>query len=160
MSKFQKGGKKEMPPISTASLPDIVFMLLFFFMVTTTMRDVELKIKTPVVPSATELTKLERKELVSYIYIGTPLKKEQAKYGTEPRIQLNDDFKTVDDIKNFIASEREATSEADRPKMFTSIKADKEVQMGVITDVKQALRKSSALKLNYSASLGDPTKKY
>ena len=44
MSKFRKGGKKSMAAISTASLPDIVFMLLFFFMVTTVMREVELRV--------------------------------------------------------------------------------------------------------------------
>ena len=67
MSKFKKK-KKGMPGISTASLPDIVFMLLFFFMVTTVMRETELKIKKPTLPKATEIKKLERKSLVSYIY--------------------------------------------------------------------------------------------
>lgn len=157
MSKFKKGNSKEMPPISTASLPDIVFMLLFFFMVTTTMREVDLRIQTPQTPFATELTKLERKDLVSYIYIGTPL--DEGKYGTEPRIQLNDNFKKVDDIRDFIASERESAKEEDRPKLFTSIKADRFVKMGIITDVKQALRKSNALKLNYSAGLDPKAKK-
>ena len=69
MSKFKKK-KKGMPGISTASLPDIVFMLLFFFMVTTVMRETELKIKKPQLPKATEIKKLERKSLVSYIYVG------------------------------------------------------------------------------------------
>jgi biopolymer transport protein ExbD len=159
MSKFKKNDSKEMPPISTASLPDIVFMLLFFFMVTTTMREVDLRIQTPIAPYATELTKLERKDLVSYVYIGTPLPKFQNAYGTEPRIQLNDNFKKVEDIKDFIASERESAKEADRPKLMTSIKADKYVQMGIISDVKQALRKCNALKLNYSAGMDPKAKK-
>ena len=71
MSKFRKDDGKELPPISTASLPDIVFMLLFFFMVSTTMREVTVNVKQTL-PEATELSKLEKKSLVSYIYIGEP----------------------------------------------------------------------------------------
>ena len=62
MSKFRKDGKKSMPAISTASLPDIVFMLLFFFMVTTVMRPTELKVKIKT-PEASEVTKLKKKSL-------------------------------------------------------------------------------------------------
>jgi biopolymer transport protein ExbD len=97
MAKFTRKGKGGTPGISTASLPDIVFMLLFFFMVSTTMREVELKINVSV-PSATEVTKLENKSLVSYIYVGQPLKSYRDKFGTEPRIQLNDKFSALSDI--------------------------------------------------------------
>ncbi len=88
-----------MPPVSTAALPDIVFMLLFFFMVTTVMREVDLKVKQTN-PAATEIQKLENKSLVHYIYIGEPM--ESDKYGTEPRIQLADDFGTVADVGPYI----------------------------------------------------------
>lgn len=149
MGKFKKEGTKEVPAISTASLPDIVFMLLFFFMVSTTMREVDLKIKNNL-PQASEVTKLEKKSLVSNIYIGEPTEKYQRTYGTEPVIQLNDQIATVNDVGNFIASEREARKEEDRNKMTVSLKVQAETKMGIVTDVKQELRKAQALKLNYS----------
>ena len=150
MSKFKKDGKKEMPAITSSSLSDIVFMLLFFFMVTTQMRETENKVSVKV-PEASELVKLERKDLNSYINIGTPIRALQAQYGTEPRIQLNDSFKTTTDIRDFIAAERDSKSEADRQFMTVSIRADQDVRMGIVSDVKQELRRCSALKIMYSA---------
>jgi biopolymer transport protein ExbD len=150
MSKFRKKGSKELPPISTASLPDIVFMLLFFFMVTTTMREVTYMVKITL-PSATELTKLEKKSLVSYIYVGEPLPQYQKTFGVAPRIQLNDQFANVADIQDFIITEREARNEAERNMMITSLKVDENTTMGIITDIKQELRKSAALHINYSS---------
>ena len=150
MSKFKKGGKKEMPAITSSSLSDIVFMLLFFFMVTTQMRETENKVSVKV-PEASEVVKLERKDLNSYINIGTPIRALQAQYGTEPRIQLNDSFKTTTDIRDFIAAERDSKSEADRQFMTVSIRADQDVRMGIVSDVKQELRRCSALKIMYSA---------
>ncbi len=149
MSKFRKDGKKDLPAISTASLPDIVFMLLFFFMVATTMREVDLNVDI-MVPEAKEVTKLEKKDLVSNIYVGVPMRKFQKTYGTMPRIQLNDQFATVEDIQAFIASERESRKEELRNKLTTSLKVDQYTKMGIITDIKQELRKASSLKLNYS----------
>ena len=153
MSKFRKNGKKGMPAISTASLPDIVFMLLFFFMVTTVMRETTLFVSI-ITPKATEIKKLQKKSLVSYIYIGPPIKRMQASYGTAARIQLNDAFASVDEIQEFIASEQEARDEKEIPYMTTSIKADETVKMGIITDVKQELRKANSLKINYSTRKG------
>lgn len=150
MSKFRKSSGKELPPISTASLPDIVFMLLFFFMVSTTMREVTLKVKLTL-PQATELNKLEKKSLVSYIYIGTPHQQYQKVFGNEPRIQLNDEFATMEDIPDYITSEREARDEAERPLMITSLKVDEFTKMGIVTDLKQELRKMAALHINYSS---------
>ena len=150
MSKFNKEGKKEMPAITSSSLSDIVFMLLFFFMVTTQMRETENKVSVNV-PEASEVVKLERKDLNSYINIGTPIKSLQAQYGTDARIQLNDSFKTTDDIRDFIAAERDSKSEADRQFMTVSIRADQDVRMGIVSDVKQELRRCSALKIMYSA---------
>ena len=150
MSKFKKGGKKEMPAITSSSLSDIVFMLLFFFMVTIQMRETENKVSVKV-PEASEVVKLERKDLNSYINIGTPIRALQAQYGTEPRIQLNDSFKTTTDIRDFIAAERESKSEQDRQFMTVSIRADQDVRMGIVSDVKQELRRCSALKIMYSA---------
>ncbi len=136
--------------MTSSSLSDIVFMLLFFFMVTTQMRDTEQKVVITT-PEASEVTKLERKDLASYINIGSPTLQYQAQYGTDSRIQLNDSFKTTDDIRDFIAAEREAMSEADRSLMTVNIKADQNVRMGIISDVKQELRRCSALKIMYSA---------
>jgi len=150
MAKFGRKDKGGSPAISTASLPDIVFMLLFFFMVTTVMKQDDLKIDVTI-PQATEIKKLEKKSLVSYIYIGSPKKKFQKLWGTEPRIQLNDVFSKVDDIQDFITSEREAKDEAEVPFMTTSLKVDEETKMGIVSDVKQELRKAQALKINYSA---------
>ena len=151
MSKFGgSNNKKEVPGMTSSSLSDIVFMLLFFFMVTTQMRETENKVMVKI-PEASEVVKLERKDLNSYINIGTPIKALQAQYGTDARIQLNDSFKTTDDIRDFIAAERESKSEQDRQFMTVSIRADQDVRMGIITDVKQELRRCSALKIMYSA---------
>jgi biopolymer transport protein ExbD len=156
MSKFRKSAGKETPAISTASLPDIVFMLLFFFMVTTTIRDVSLlvKIKTP---TATELTKLEKKSLVSYIYVGPPQKQFTKIFGTEPRIQLNDQFAKVSDIPDFILAERAARDEAEIPFMVTSLKVDELTKMQIVGEIKQELRKAAALHINYSSRKAAPT---
>ena len=153
MSKFKKKGEGGTPPISTASLPDIVFMLLFFFMVTTVMREVTLKVQVRP-PAATEVKKLEKKSLVSYIYIGAPIKALQPIFGTEPRIQLNDAYAGVQDIREYIIKEREARDEKEVPFMTTSLKVDKETKMGIVTDVKQELREVNALKINYSTKKG------
>ena len=149
MSKFRKDSKKDTPGISTASLPDIVFMLLFFFMVTTVMRETTIMVQQSL-PQATEIQKLEKKSLVSYIYIGSPVERMQGTYGTKARIQLNDAFATVDDIPQYITAERTARDEKEVPFMTASIKADQNTKMGIVTDVKQELRKANALKINYS----------
>lgn len=148
MAKFKKK-EKGTPGISTASLPDIVFMLLFFFMVSTTMKEVTMKVQIRS-PKATEIEKLEKKSLVTYIYVGQPLKQYRAIFGSEPRIQLNDSFATTEDIQSYIVQERESMKETDRPKMTVSIKGDYDCPMGTITDIKQALRKAQALKISYS----------
>ena len=151
MSKFGgSNSKKDVPGISSGSLSDIVFMLLFFFMVTTQLRETENKVIVKL-PEATEVVKLERKDLSANINIGTPVRHLQSMFGTDARIQLNDSFKTTKDIRDFIAAERESMSEADRSFMQVAIKADQDVKMGTITDVKQELRRCSALKIMYFA---------
>ena len=151
MGKFNKGGKKGMPELNTSSLPDLIFTMLFFFMIVTPMREVTLMVQFRS-PQATELEKLEKKSLVTFIYIGKPTKELQAKMGEETRIQLNDRFADVNEVGNYIYQERENMKESDQPFMQVSIKADKETKMGIITDVKQALRQSYALNINYSAA--------
>ncbi|WP_088323926.1 ExbD/TolR family protein [Polaribacter tangerinus] len=152
MSKFGKK-KKGMPAVNTAALPDIVFMLLFFFMVTTTMRETDLRLENPRLPNATEVKKLEHKSLVSTIYVG---KAKEAKYGDSyNRIQLNDKIATADDVPAFIINERSKVSEAEVPFMTTSIKADKKSNVGTIIDIRLKLRDVNALKISYSASKGN-----
>lgn len=150
MAKFKKGGKKETPAISTASLPDIVFMLLFFFMVSTTMREVTLMIHNNL-PEATQIAKLEKKSLVSNIYVGKPTNQYQKAYGTEPRIQLNDKFATMQDVAAFVAAEREARKEEERNSITNNLKVQSETTMGIVTDLKQELRKANSLRINYGA---------
>ena len=149
MSRFVKKGSRKVGALNTASLPDIVFMLLFFFMAVTTMREVDVMV-TVRIPEATEGKVLEKKSLASFIYIGEPYENLQAIYGTEPKIQLNDSFKEIADIQDFIAQEREQLNEADKTKMLVVLKIDKDTHMGIVTDVKQALRRASALKIMYA----------
>ena len=135
------------------SMSDIIFMLLFFFMVITTMRESSLYVQIKP-PQGSEVTKLEKKSLVSYINVGVPMLDQQKKYGTEPRIQLNDQISEVSDIIAFVEQEREQRPEADRPLITTAIKADQKVRMGMISDIKQELRKAGALKIFYNATKG------
>ena len=150
MSRFRSGKDKSLPTINTASLPDIVFILLLFFLLTSSMRSGEALVIVHL-PEASEVAKLERKDLASYISIGPPVLHQQERFGTDARIQLNDSFKTVDDIRDFIASEREGLSEENRPFMTVSLKVDSGVRMGIVSDVKQELRKTSALRIMYNA---------
>lgn len=155
MSKFRRKAKKGQTAINTASLPDIVFMLLFFFMVSTVMRETQLQVKVQV-PYATEVKKIEKKSLVSYIYIGNPMTRLVELYGTEPMIQLNDKLINeegvpAEPVKDFVLFEREKIDEVDRNKMTISLRIDENINMGKVTDLKQALRYANALKINYSA---------
>ncbi len=150
MAKFSRNGKGGSTKLNTSSLPDIVFMILFFFMATTTMREQD-KLVQVRLPEASEIAKLERKDLAAHINVGAPVLSKQAEFGTDARIQLNDSYKTVEDIRDFIAAERESMSEADRQFMTVTIKADEEVRMGIVTDIKQELRRCSALKIMYIA---------
>ena len=126
MGKFNKTGKRGMPTLNTSSLPDLIFTLLFFFMIVTTMREVSLKVEFKI-PQGTELEKLEK------------------------RIQLNDAYAEVDEIQAYVTNERSSMKEEDQPFMTVSLKIDQDTKMGIVTDIKQALRQAYALKINYSA---------
>jgi len=151
MSKFKPGGKKDEPEVSTASLPDIIFMLLFFFMVVTVMRESELKIKVKT-PQATELTKLQEKSLVNYIHIGRPTTNYQEQYGTSPKIQLGDKISDIEDIPLFLENHKASVPEKLQFKITTSLKVDSDVTMGIVTDVKTELRKIDFRKVSYLAT--------
>ncbi len=143
-----KKQKREMPEMNTSSLPDLIFSFLFFIMMVTTMREVTLKVRFTK-PSGTELTKLEKKSAVSFIYVGPPTDNLKPQFGTGTRIQLNDRFAEPKEIMDFIYQERQGMQ--DQTQQVISIKADVRTQMGYITDIKEVLRKSYALKINYSA---------
>lgn len=156
MARFTGKKAKETPGLNMGSMSDIIFMLLFFFMVITTMRESSLFVQIAP-PQGSEVVKLEKKSLVSYINVGIPMKDYQAKYGTQPRIQLNDQISDISDISTFVEVERQARDEVDRPFITTAIKADKgrEVKMGLISDIKQELRYAGAFKIFYNASKGN-----
>jgi biopolymer transport protein ExbD len=143
MSIFRDRKKREMPGLNTAALPDLIFTVLFFFMIVTHMRSVPMKVKYQV-PSGTEITKLVKKSTVTYIYIG--------KVGEDTRIQLNDKLATVADIEVYVKAERSRMQSEDMKRQVVSIKADRETDMKVITLVKQALRRANAYTINYSAT--------
>ena len=152
MGKFDNKGKRGMPELNTSSLPDLIFTMLFFFMIVTSMREVTLKVEFKV-PQGTELEKLEKKSLVSFIYVGRPTEELRKKMGSESRIQLNDKFADVSVVMDYVYQERANMSESDQPYMRVSLKIDQDTKMGIVTDIKQALRKAYALKINYSAQM-------
>ena len=140
MSKFSKKKIGELPPVSTASLPDIVFMLLFFFMTVTVMKDSSLKVEN-VLPNASEIKKLEKKDRVIYIYVGKPTQEYQKVFGS--------------DVGDYILAERAKKSQELQNVLTTALKVDKNANMGLISDIKQELRKVNALKVNYTTYEGD-----
>ncbi|MDR1847195.1 MAG: biopolymer transporter ExbD [Bacteroidales bacterium] len=148
MAKFTNKEERKVPGMNTSSMSDIIFMFLFFFMVISNMRESTVMVHQNM-PKASEIQKLEQKSLVSYIYIGTPL--DAKKYGIATRIQLNDQIADLSDIAAFIESERAQRSESERALLTTTLKCDKEVKMGDVTDIKQELRKAGALRIMYAA---------
>jgi biopolymer transport protein ExbD len=147
MSKFKKKSSASQD-IPTAALPDIIFMLLFFFMVTTVLRETDILVKQNV-PKVEQLSKLEKKSLVSYIYIGEP--KNPEIYGTEARIQLNDVLADPSDVIRFVQQEKDKLSEAERDQITIAMKVDIDTKMGIISDVQQELREANARKLLYTS---------
>ena len=139
--------QRSVPGLNTAALPDLIFTVLFFFMLVTHMRDVDLKVRYEV-PQGTELEKLTHKSSVSYIYIG----KQMGQQDSVMHMQLNDKIATVEDVQQYVEEERSRMTGDDQARMTVSIKADRETPLGMIADVKQALQKAGALKINYSAT--------
>ncbi len=149
MSKFKKKSESSQD-IPTAALPDIIFMLLFFFMVTTVLRETEIKVEQKI-PRAEQLVKLEKKKLVTYLYIGKP---KDSSLGDEPLIQANDAFIGIDGIVQWVNQEKDKLSEVERDQITVSMKVDQETKMGIIVDVQTELREANARKIMYAA----PTK--
>jgi biopolymer transport protein ExbD len=151
MSRFRKRQQHEVPGLNLAAMPDLIFTVLFFFMIVTHMRDVNPKVRYEV-PQGTELSKTANKGGLVYIFIGKPVDAQGQVVSDETRIQLNDRYVSVDQLAQEIAHERNQMSESDRQHMVVSIRADRDTEMGIINDVKQALRKAGALNINYSAT--------
>ncbi len=147
------------PGLNTASLPDLVFSVLFFFMIVTHMQKVAVKVQYRA-PQGTELTRLVKKSAVSYVYIGRPINaltgkqsnRSQVNVPSDYRIQLNDKFASAADVTDYISAERDRMTPEDKEQMTVSIKADRTTPMGIITDVKQALRQAKAYNINYFAT--------
>jgi biopolymer transport protein ExbD len=154
MAKFAKKKSGDLPAVNTASLPDIVFMLLFFFMVATTMRETTLKIQNNL-PSADQTEKLDKKDLIMYIYAGKPSSRYQSTYGTQAKIQLNDKLAEPSDIPGFIYEERAGKREELLPLLTTALKVDGDTNMGLVSDIKEKLRDVEALKINYVTRNGN-----
>lgn len=148
MGKFSKKTQTSQD-IPTSALPDIIFMLLFFFMVTTVLREQDILVEQKL-PQATQLQKLEKKTLISYLFLGKP--KNTALYGVEPRIQANDVLINTKDIILWVNQEKDKLSEAERDQITISLKADREVKMGPISDVQFELREADARKILYAST--------
>jgi biopolymer transport protein ExbD len=157
MSKFKKKKSGELPAVNTASLPDIVFMLLFFFMVATVMRDDELQVENKL-PQANQVEKLAEKKKIVTIYIGSPSATFQKQYGVSEVIQLGDKISPVSDVQTYVNTKRNEMDEDDKDAMTVSLKVDQKAQVGILTDVKQELREAMALKISYTSLNGDPLK--
>ena len=143
MSMFKRKDHS-VPGLNTASLHELIFTVMFFFMIVTHMKENQMKVKYQV-PQGTKLERLAKKSTVSHIYIGKPYKG-----GGDNAVQVNDKIVDAADVEDFIAAERKRMAPDDAKNMTVSIKADKKADMGVVTDVKQSLRRANALKILYS----------
>lgn len=152
MGKFSKSGGREMPELNTSSLPDLVFAFLFFIMMVTTIREVTPKVSFSNLPTATELTKLEEKSLVTFIYVGKPNKEYREMYGSNSAIQLNDQVtQNPTAVYSYLKQSQSKIKDERRSLMQVSLKADKDTKMNIISQIKEELRRADALNLSYSA---------
>ena len=152
MGKFSKSGGREMPELNTSSLPDLVFAFLFFIMMVTTIREVTPKVSFSNLPTATELTKLEEKSLVTFIYVGKPNKEYREMYGSNSAIQLNDQVtQNPTAVYSYLKQSQSKIKDDRRNLMQVSLKADKDTKMNIVSQIKEELRRADALNLSYSA---------
>ena len=141
-----------MPELNTSSLPDLVFAFLFFIMMVTTIREVTPKVSFSNLPTATELTKLEEKSLVTFIYVGKPNKEYREMYGSNSAIQLNDQVtQNPTAVYSYLKQSQSKIKDERRNLMQVSLKADKDTKMNIVSQIKEELRRADALNLSYSA---------
>ncbi|MGW9685223.1 ExbD/TolR family protein [Flagellimonas sp. 2504JD1-5] len=157
MMKISKKTSHRLPAISTASLPDIVFMLLFFFMTVTTIKDNTLLVDNDL-PNADQVKKLTQKDRIIEIFVGKPSKELASVLGDEPKIQLDDRLAQVKDVGPYVLSELDKKPDAVRNLVTVSLKVDKNVNVGIVSDIKEELRKVNLLKVNYTTHEGNPEK--
>ncbi len=143
MAHFKKKSANTKQEVPTSAMPDIVFMLLIFFMVTTVLREVTLQVRVDFTKGE-NIEKIEQKRLVSYIYIG-PEKLPNNQIG-DSKVQIDDSI--VDDVKSIRRLMYDKLIE--QPKLIVSLRVDQSAEMGLVTDVKQELREAGTLRINYS----------
>lgn len=153
MSKFTKKKSSEVPAVNTASLPDIVFMLLFFFMVVTVLREDNLLVQNTL-PKADQVEKLQKDRGV-YIYAGKPSARYQDKYGTEGKIQIGDKYTDVTNIKFALTELRAKLRPELQDKVMVALKVDEKTNTGLVSDIKQELRELNMLKIIYITTPGN-----
>ena len=147
-----------MPGLNTSALPDLIFTVLFFFMIVTHMRDVDLLVHYDL-PQGTEVQKLAHKSATTYIYVGRQqnLKPQNSDLKSQVNkdtffIQLNNRLATIADIRDYVEEERQRMNDEDRSRMVVCLKADRDVPMSIIAEIKKVLQQSFALRINYSAN--------
>ena len=139
------------PSLNVASMPDLIFTVLFFFMIVTHMRSDEVKVRLEV-PAGSEVKKLAGHPAIINIYIGRQGDKETRSQDNTWLVQLNGDIVLPKDIPACINEIRSKLSPENAERLTVSLRADRHAPMGLVNDVKQALQKSYALKINYSAT--------
>lgn len=151
MSRFRASRRRSVPGLNVAAMPDLIFTVLFFFMIVTHMRDVQPRVYYEV-PQGSEVEKTSKKGGVVYIFIGRPVDEQGNVVSDKPVIQLNDRYVSVEEMAAEINRLRAQMNAYDRQNLVVSLRADRDTEMGVISDVKQALRQAGALRINYSAT--------
>jgi len=144
MSIIRRKKEREMPSLNTAALPDLIFTVLFFFMIVTHMQTTPLKV-TYEMPDGTEITRLVNKQDVTQIYIG--------KVGNDYRIQIGDQLVDAHQVEDHFRRTFSHMDAETQRRQVVSIKADRKAPMKIVNDVKQALRRAHAYNINYSATL-------
>lgn len=147
---FNNRPRRSVPSLNTAALPDLIFTVLFFFMVVTHMRTVTPKVRYNV-PQGTELTRLVKKSAVTYIYIGRPTDVSIVN-GGKTIVQVNDKIVPIDELAFYLVAVRQRMSTEDRQRMTVSVKADRSTRMDVVNQVKTALRTAGVRRISYSAT--------
>lgn len=153
MSKFTKKKSNELPPVNTAALPDIVFMLLFFFMVATVMRETNLLVEQNL-PQADQVEKLKKDRSV-FIFAGKPSDQYKEKYGTEGRVQIGDKYTDISSIGMALNDARGKLIPELQNKVVVALKVDDDSNTGLVTDIKEELRKLNMVRIIYITTPGN-----
>jgi biopolymer transport protein ExbD len=127
-----------------ASMPDLIFTVLFFFMIVTHMRNETVKVKLQV-PQGTEVTKSSNKFSTINIYIG------RNNYG-DTQIQVNDRMCSLEQVGTLVRNFKANLSEESQENLIINLRADRNTDMGIVNDLKKELRNIGALTIRYSAT--------